>query len=364
MSRSNSRRTRSCGRFRAAALVLLCFFATTSAWAFRLIGSSSGWVRWDAAPRFIEGEERSLSGGLRFSIETGTYAGLRDQFMWVPAPGPTVEDFEAAILRAFEHWTVVDPESGLPAAFYFVADLTTPAVDVLNDSPIPNSYFGLNAGAEIDLFADTPHAGEGFAASVRFFIDPREDDLTLTSGAMNYPGFAISGADIRINPAYVWSLRGFEVLLTHEIGHALGLADLEALTSSGSVSSFLDDDYDPSSSETARETLGNSFAREIDPVDPDRSELQSFASRLDVDPGLSSPGVALLMESEGYLDLLGVEPLLQNDEFAGRQFLYPVEVPEPDVDVMIVVGIVILLLWNGALRSTGGIDHSVSTTRE
>jgi hypothetical protein len=315
-----------------------------SAAAFRLIGSSNRWLRWDAAPRYIGGEDRSLDGGLRYSIETGTYAGLRDQFMWVPSPGPTEGDFEATIKRAFEHWTIVDPETALPATFHFVEDLSTPAVDVPGNPQNPNGSLGLNAGAEIDIFAETPHAGPGFAASVRFFVDTVSDDLTLTSGTKNYAGFAISGADIRINPDFVWSLRGFEVLLTHEIGHALGLADLESPTTPGSVSAFLDDNFSPASSTAARETLTNSFALTIYPLDPDSSPLQAYWSNLGADPGTGTDGVALLMESQGIFDLLGADPVLQNDEFAGRQFLYPIQIPEAGAGAMLATGVVSLAL--------------------
>jgi len=332
-------------------LVLGVALSASSALAFRVVGSSGGWLRWDAAPRFIGGEDRSLDGGLRYSIETGTYAGLRDQFMWLAGNVPSEEAFAAAIARAFEHWTIVDPETALPAAFYFVEDLATTAIDVPGNPHNPNSFLGLNAGAEIDIFAETPHAGSSFAASVQFFVDTVEDDLTLTSGTTNYPGLAISGVDIRINPAFVWSLNAFEVLLTHEIGHAIGLADLEASSIAGSVSAFLDDDYDPTSSASALATLTNSFALSIDPLDPDTSSLQSFVPDLATDPGLETAGVRLLMESDGIFDLLGADPVLQNDEFAGRQFLYPVPVPEPDSGAMLMLGFAGLVLWVGYRRT-------------
>ena len=326
---------------RIALFAFVVLISASAASAFRLIGSSSaGWVRWDAAPRFVGGEERSLAGGLRYSIETGSYAALRDQFMWVPSP-PTAEAFEAAIGRAFEHWTVVDPASGLPGGFHFVADLATTAVDSPGQLGLPATFLGANPGAEIDLFAEVPHAGPTFGASVIFFTDPAAHDLTLTSGTTGYAGFAISGADIRINPGLVWSLRGFEVLLTHEIGHALGLADLEAQTTPGVVSAFLDDDYDPTTSETALATLTNSFASTIDPLDPDAtSSLQVFGPSLVGDPGLSTAGVTLLMETNGIFDLLYTDRKLQNDEFAGRQFLYPVVVPEPNLGLLVAIGVI------------------------
>jgi hypothetical protein len=45
------------------------------------------------------------------------------------------------------------------------------------------------------------------------------------------------------------------------------------------------------------------------------------------------------METEGIFDLLGQPPFLQNDEFAARQFLYPVNVPEPAFPTMLLMGL-------------------------
>lgn len=325
------------GRARAIVLGLTLLLVASSAEAFRLIGQGGRWARWDAAPRTVEGVERSLAGGLRYSIETGSYAGLRDQFDWVPSP-PREADFAQAIANAFEHWEVIDARTGLPAAYHFVEDLGTPAVDDPGQPGLPNGFVGLNAGAEIDVFAEIPHAGPSFGASVIFFIDPISDDLTLSSGATNHPGFAITGADIRINPMFVWSLSGFEILLTHEIGHALGLADLEASPATASVSDFLDDDYDPTTSETAWATLNDSFAFLIDPFDPDASPLLSIPGDLNGDPGLQTPGVELLMESNDLFARMGAAQPLQPDEIAGRQYLYPVVVPEPGFGLALVAG--------------------------
>ena len=76
--------------------------------------------------------------------------------------------------------------------------------------------------------------------------------------------------------------------------------------------------------------LTNTFADVIDPFDPNNSPGLTLYEVCDAmpgdpfdcrsDPGVKTPGVDLLME--------GFEPhlprdFLQNDEFAGRQFLYP-----------------------------------------
>ncbi|MCB9722583.1 MAG: hypothetical protein H6748_00890 [Spirochaetaceae bacterium] len=334
---------RSASRHVLLALVALVVLAAAPVEAFRVTEGASGWLRWDAAPREVDGLERSLAGGLRYSIEHGDYQALRDEFLWLPAP-PSVADFRAAVARAFENWTVVDPVTGLPAGYHFVEDLATPAVDDPGVPASPNGHVGANPGAEIDLFAETPHAGPAFGASVVVNVARTTDDLTLVSGTTGYPGRAIAGADIRINPAYVWTLEGFELLLTHEIGHALGLADLEFQPGQAGASAFLDDDYDPSTAASALATLTDSFSLEIDRFDPDGSPwLMAFEGDLNADPGLDTPGVELLMETEGIFDLLRERPYLQADEFAARQFLYPVSVPEPRGPLALGAGLVALL---------------------
>ena len=321
--------------------------------AFRVIGSPAGWARWDAAPRFVGGEERSLAGGLRYSIEHGDYGLLRDEVEWLPGFTPTEAEFAAAIARAFEHWEVVDPATGLPAGFHFVEDLSTSAVDDAPSNPNnPNAFLGLNRGAEIDIFVETPHAGSSYGASVLFFVDTVEDDLTLTSGTTGYPGLAITGADIRMSPDFVFTLRAFETLLTHEIGHALGLADLEASPFSASVSGFIDDDYDPTTDASVLATTSNSFALLVDPLDPDLSPLFSFNGNINTSPGIDSPSVNILMESEGWIDLRFDDQKLKNDEFAGREFLYPV--PEPGVGLMLVFGAATL----GLLARTRSVEKT------
>ena len=99
----------------------------------------------------------------------------------------------------------------------------------------------------------------------------------------------------------------------------------------GANSKFFDDDYDGSSSASALATLTNSFALAIDPYDPDNSPLLRIADDLFSDPGVLTPGVDILMESSFNYELANAATALQNDDFAGRQFLYPV--PEPGAGV-------------------------------
>ena len=292
--------------------------------AFTLLGGGdlSGGFRWDADLRFVNGRERSLDGGLRYSLEGGSYEAYRDLFSWNVLP--TVDDFQMAVEGAFAAWTAIDPVTGLGTDLFFVADFDTEVVGRAAGGGVSS------AGAEIDLLAsingeswnpgDNTRRGEAGVAGVR------GSAVTLTSGTENYQGQgAISGADITLNnnAGAVYDLNIFRRLLTHEIGHALGLGDLELNLNGGT---FIDDNYDGSTNATAAATLTNSFAALIDPLDPSNSPLGEF-NVANGTPGIDSPGVDLLMESQG-LGIGATNPVdnlfpLTNDEYAGRQFLYP-----------------------------------------
>jgi hypothetical protein len=332
-----------------APALLLVLASAAPAHAFRIadIGPALGvpnpvHLRWDAAPRTVwDEEERSLDGGLRYSVEGGSYAAFRDQFQWSQVP--TAEAFQGAVEAAFAAWQAVDPATGLGTSLDFVADLDTEIWDDPGNPQIPGSYVGVNYGAEIDLIAETPHLGPGYAASVIFFVDlSSANKLTLTSGTTNYDGIAISGADIRINPDIIYTLDYFQILLTHEIGHAIGITDAEVYPGLQLPinSPFFDDDFDGTSGATALATLTNSFALLIDPYDPESTPLLQIADDLFEDPGLLTPGVDILMESSFNPSLASRIPALQNDDFAARQFLYPFVLPEP--------GVVALLALAGA----------------
>lgn len=280
----------------------------------------NGGSRWDAAPRTIGGNERSLAGGLRFSLEGGSFEAYRDMFSWDIVP--SVTGFQLAVEQAFAAWQSVDPVSGLGTDLYFVADLATPVAGGA-------SFGGVNRnGAEIDLFAT--NAGDAGTRAVTFF-DAGPADVTLTSGTVDYPGsFTIRGADISMNnnPGAIYDLDFFRRLLTHEIGHAIGLGDLE--NANGSAQ-FIDDNYDGSTSTRALETLTNSWAGLVNVFNPAASPLSLFTVA-DGDPGIDTFGVDILMESNG-LGISASNPVtelvpLRNDDYGTRQFLYPY-VPEP-----------------------------------
>ena len=94
-----------------------------------------GGSRWDAAPRMANlggtNFERSLNGGLRYSLQGGSFQAFRDRFTW-QAGQPTVAAFQMAVQQAFDAWTVPDPATGLTSQLAFVADVGTPVVGFNN----------------------------------------------------------------------------------------------------------------------------------------------------------------------------------------------------------------------------------------
>ena len=191
----------------------------------------------------------------------------------------------------------------------------------------------MNRGAEIDIVG-VSLTDRGVRGTAVLYGDPDSSTVTLTSGVEDYQATVFSGVDILMNADHKWqSLDSFRLVLSHEIGHALGLEDVDATHERGCCRSlFYDDNYDRSSLATVRETLTNSFADLIDPLDPNHSPALTLhdlctgfppedpnTQRCFSNPGLDTAGVDLHMETSYQVRSQGPT----NDEFAGRQFLYP-----------------------------------------
>ena len=285
-------------------------------------------MRWDAAPRTVSGNERSLDGGLRYSIEGGNYESYRDMFSW--SSTPSVAAFQNAVQSAFSAWTVTDPVSGLGTSLSFVDDtLGTPAV------------VAPSQGAEIDLFAGSSLGSgiTGGVASVGWQIWGG-DVVQMTTGDVRGQN-VMAGADITMNNnGATWTLSLFEKVLTHEIGHAIGLADVE---DAGSAGEFIDDNFDGTTA-----SLENSFAAMINTAHPEAtvgiSKHSVVPALFDADDPGGTDAPFLLMETNGDPGGLGV---LGNDAFAGRQYLYPVAVPEPRAWALIGVVASVMSLKQG-----------------
>ena len=134
------------------------------------------------------------------------------------------------------------------------------------------------------------------------------------------------------NAGASYDLDMFRRILTHEIGHAIGLGDVDL------PGAFIDDDY---SAGDPLGTLNNSWITLVNPLDPSNSPGLSFYTV--PSSAFTTFGVDLLMESSG----LGVDDgnlltnlvPLTNDEYGTRQFLYPTvaAVPEPSSVALLAV---------------------------
>ncbi|MCC6682876.1 MAG: hypothetical protein IT445_18415 [Phycisphaeraceae bacterium] len=313
----------------AAVAVLVINGLASSAGAFGIFDAEAdglhGGSRWDFASIYFNGNERSLQGGLRYSLQGGSYQAFKNQFTWEVVP--TNAQFKRTVRKAFEAWTTVDPATGFGTKLRFQSDLSTPVSRRVVSS--------VRLGAEIDLFAAMSASNwdiedenlQGETAFSSRHIGNKK--IRLTSGTTGYSGYAITGADITLNsnPEAIWTLGWFRLVLAHEIGHALGLADVDVVGPDGM---FIDDNYE----DERPAKLRNSFAAKINTTNPAASGHLHLYEVPNDEEGLEHPAVNILMESELDSELYMAYPYLSNDDYAGRQFLYPYVTPPQPWDLV------------------------------
>ncbi|MFC1757835.1 hypothetical protein ACFL2H_03585, partial [Planctomycetota bacterium] len=155
-----------------ACSILLVFVLPVEGFGFGVINEDGNGIalRWDAAARTVGSNERSLDGGLRYSLAGGDYESYRDMFDW--SSTPSVAAFESSVQSAFSAWTAVDPVSGLGTSLSFVDDSLSTAVAAMP-----------SLGAEIDLLAGAS-LGVGITGGVTSvgWQELGGDVVTMTTG--------------------------------------------------------------------------------------------------------------------------------------------------------------------------------------
>jgi TonB family protein len=249
---------------------------------------------WSANMRsLLESGERGLGGGLEYSVDPSVCTELNF------VDDSSCEDIRALIAAAGAMWSLGNPN----ISFVDVTD----HIAATRGGTVPVSA---RAGAEINFFA-VPRAElienlQGSTATTQTFYIAAKP--VSTNGLTLWESEGILGtANVDFVTDVCYYLRepvapgicvSFAQVLLHELGHVLGLAhpELEAFWN-------LDSDNDPTT-----------------PVTPG---CQPFLASLRVSPNFDPD--ALMLATRGPADW---ESAIKPDDYAGRDFLYPICTPE------------------------------------
>lgn len=257
------------------------------------LGRTVATPRWDNVPGSLGDQGvRGLGGGIEYAISDDFCDQLLPRI--VDTPAPTCEAIKDAIQRNAAAWAVGQP------ALQFVDVSGTIAASRERTS-----------GAEIDFFArgSADEPGMGQAAGLTDTITTLRTALVSTNGQAG-PGMALITAKIIVNTDECWTLdrtpatssqaataraqgcRGvahLDRVLLHELGHALGLDHPDE---------------------------GTHFDTDDDSTNPIPIDCQAPLSSLR--PSARLDPTAVMISVGG-----GRAPRLTNDDYGGRDFLYP-----------------------------------------
>ncbi len=251
-------------------------------------------ARWNANTRsLVESGERGLGGGLEFSVDASLCTALNF------VDSSTCDDIRAMIVTAGGRWS-----EGNPAISF---------TDVTDLIPAARSAPGSaqrRSGAEINIFAvprsELIEGLEDSTATTETYYLPLppvstngttlwEAEGTFTDATID---FATDKCYYLMEPVAPGICVSFAQILIHELGHALGLSHPE------------------------QETYWN-LDTDGDPTNPVLMGCQPHLAPLAVSAAFDPN--AIMISGQGHREW---DSLMTYDDFAGRDFLYPVCTPE------------------------------------